>query len=104
MIPERFRLRAGQAGDKHVEMRMPAGADAKHHSAVGQAAMHDGEQHPLAPWLEFKQNTAAALSPSEGEPAGRVELGDPALHPMLVVEALRPLSRRGGQLVVAPPE
>src|SRR5580704_3213257 len=34
----------------------------------------------------------------------RIELDDPALHPVLLAEALRPLARRVGQLAVAPDE
>ncbi len=50
------------------------------------------------------EGDVAAAFPGDGELAGRIELGDPALHPMLVGEAGRPLAGRVGQLVVAPDE
>jgi hypothetical protein len=58
-ISERLWQGAGQPGDQHVEMRVPAGADPKHHAAVGQAAVDDGEQNSLAPWLELEGDAAA---------------------------------------------
>ena len=82
---------------------MPAGADLQQGGAVGQAAMDHGEQHLVALRLQLEGNVAAAL-PGEGELAGRIELGDPALHPVLLGEAGRPLAGRVGELVVAPDE
>jgi hypothetical protein len=43
-----------------------------------------------------------AMIPHRVGLAGRIELGDPALHPVLVAEALLPLAGRVGQLVVSP--
>src|ERR1700730_11424601 len=65
--------------------------------------MDYGEQHLVALWLQLEGNVAAA-APGDGELAGRIELGDTALHPVLVGEAGRPLAGWVGQLAVAPDE
>src|ERR1700729_1541327 len=93
-VPERFCLLAAKARGQHVEMRVPAGADADHHATGGQAAVDHGQQHLLAPRFERKSYVAVVLSPGEGEFARRIDLDDPALHPMLLAKALRPLARR----------
>src|SRR5215510_1277125 len=65
--------------------------------------MGDGKQHLVTLWFQLEADVATAL-PGEGELAGRIDLGDPALHSVLVAEALRSLARRIGQLIVAPEE
>src|SRR5262245_64004096 len=65
--------------------------------------MDHGEQHLVALGLQFEGYVATAL-PGDGEFSGWIDLGDPALHPVLVAETGRPLSGRVGKLVVAPDE
>src|ERR1700722_8939568 len=64
--------------------------------------MDHGQQHLLTPRFERKGNVAVVLSPGEGEFARRIELKDPALHPVLFAKTLRPLARWVGELAVAP--
>src|SRR5215213_5564341 len=63
--------------------------------------MGDGEQHLVVPGLELEGDVAAVL-PSEGNLARRIDFGDAALHAMFLAEALRSLAGRVGELVVAP--
>src|SRR5258708_28141211 len=76
-VPEGPWLLATQAGDQHVEMCMPAGADADHHAARRQAAVDHGQQHLLTPWLEHHRNVAVILSPGEDQFSRRIDLDDP---------------------------
>src|ERR1700760_3039563 len=103
-VPEWTWLLAGHTGDQHVEMRVPAGADANHHAASRQATVNHGEQHFLAPRFERHRNVAVFVAPSEDEFARRIDLDDPALHAVLLTKTVRPLARRIGELAVAPDE
>ena len=94
---------ACRADDQEVEVGVPAGADAEHRAAVGQAAVDQGQQHLVALRSELDRDVAAVL-PGEAELMRRVELGDAALHPVLDGKPRRPLAGRIGQLVVAPDE
>src|SRR5262245_33402899 len=100
-VPERLRLRAAGAGDQHVEVHVPTGADFQQGGTVGQAPMDHAEQHLVTPGRQFEAYLAAPL-PGDGELARRIALGDAALHPVLVAETRRPLSGRVGELIVAP--
>src|SRR5215510_12671868 len=100
-VPEWLRLLAGRARDQDVEVHVPAGSDLEQGFAARQAPMSHGEQHLVALWFQLEGHVAAAL-PGEGELAGWIELGDPALHSVLIAEARRPLAGRIGQLVIAP--
>src|ERR1700686_1448789 len=60
-FPEWRRLVAHRAGDKNIEVHVPAGADLEHGRAVGQTAMDHGEQHALTLWLQFEGNVAAVI-------------------------------------------
>src|SRR5215207_10214298 len=84
-IPERRRLLARCAGCQNLEMHVPAGANLEQGRAIGNAAMNDREQYPVADGLQFKGDVTAAL-PGDGELAGRIKLGDAGLHPVLVAE------------------
>src|SRR3954465_4497643 len=90
-IPERLRLGAACTRDQNVEMHVPAGADHQRNVAVRQTAVDHGEQHPLARRLKLKRHLAA-LAPGEGELMRRIDLDDPALHPVLVGETGRALA------------
>lgn len=80
-IPDRLRCLAVQPGGQSVEMHVPAGAEHQDRGAVRQPAMDDREKHVLASRLQFKGDGAATV-PGDGEPVGRIELGNPALHAM----------------------
>ena len=74
---------------------MPASSDLQHDRAVRQTAMDQGEQHVVAHWLQVERDVAG-IAPGDGELARRIEIGDPALHPVLFGKAGRPLARRIG--------
>lgn len=103
LIPEGLRLRASHAGGQDVEVGVPAGADAEQGRALGHAAVDQGEQGFCADGLEG-EGDAAGGAPGDGKLFGRVELGDPAVQPVLLGRARGALARRGGELVVAPDE
>src|SRR6478735_6189488 len=100
-FPEWRGLVARGAGDKNIEVHVPAGADLEHGRAVGQTAMGHGEQHALTPWLQFEGDVAAVI-PGEGKLARRIEFGDPALHAVLFGEAGRTRAWRVAEFIVAP--
>src|SRR5438552_5229109 len=100
-IPEWRRFLVAGAGDQDIEMHMPAGADLEHGRTIGQTPMDHGEQHARAFRLQFERNVAAVV-PGDRKLAERIELGDPALHPVLFGKVCRSLARRIVELVVAP--
>src|SRR4029453_13056021 len=102
-VPEWRRLLACRTGDQDVEVHVPAAADLQQGRAIWQAAMDHGEQHVIAFWIQLEGDVAAAL-PGDGELAGRIELCNAALHPLLFGEAGRPLAGWIVELVVAPDE
>src|SRR5262245_56773449 len=81
-VPERRgRLQARGAGNKQIEVHVPARPDLEQRGAVGQAAMDHGKQHLAAPGLQLEGDVSAVL-PGDAELARRIQLGDAALHAM----------------------
>src|SRR4051794_15408509 len=100
-VPEWRWLVARCAGDKNVEVHMPAGAGPEQDRAIGQTAMDHSEQHVLSPWIQFESNVPAVV-PGDGKLARRIEFGDPALHAMLLGKVGRPSTWRIVEFIVTP--
>ena len=59
-VPEWHWLVARCAGDKNVEVHMPASADPEQDRAIGQPATDHGEQHVLSRWIQTPARNSAS--------------------------------------------
>src|SRR5690606_8381434 len=95
-VPEGRAVVTAEARGKHVEVRVPAGADHDPGRPLGNPGMDERQMHPVALGNEV-DGDLSRFAPGEDEAVRRLHLDDAAFHAVLGREPIGPRTGWRGQ-------